>query len=213
MGIELDVLVGHPEHDLLFVATQVARAAGLKNPSQSISQHGHRGAATGFKVQVKALGASLNESCRDGRAVPNNSWLFNESRVYDLLLRGNAPQSEPFRKWVTEEVLPTIRKTGKYDAEQSSNPIAVGLMDELKALIGLVSSIPYLLVECVSTILAGHVTRSYEKSEWLAGARSCPLSVGVRLLVTVLVVMVIPNTNVINPHSWDTHNHRRNYDQ
>ncbi len=34
MGIELDVLVGHPEHDLLFVATQVARAAGLKNPMQ-----------------------------------------------------------------------------------------------------------------------------------------------------------------------------------
>lgn len=30
MGIELDVLVGHPEHDLLFVVSQVARAAGLK---------------------------------------------------------------------------------------------------------------------------------------------------------------------------------------
>lgn len=28
MGIELDVLVGHPEHDLLFVAVQAARAAG-----------------------------------------------------------------------------------------------------------------------------------------------------------------------------------------
>ncbi|VFB19367.1 Uncharacterised protein [Pseudomonas fragi] len=28
MGVELDVIVGHPEHDLLFVATQVARAAG-----------------------------------------------------------------------------------------------------------------------------------------------------------------------------------------
>lgn len=29
MGIELDVLIGHPEHDVLFIATQVARAAGL----------------------------------------------------------------------------------------------------------------------------------------------------------------------------------------
>ena len=37
MGIELDVLVGHPEHDLLFVATQVARAAGLKQPANSAS--------------------------------------------------------------------------------------------------------------------------------------------------------------------------------
>jgi len=41
MGIELDVLVGHPEHDLLFVATQVARAAGLKNPSHAIFNY-HR---------------------------------------------------------------------------------------------------------------------------------------------------------------------------
>ena len=37
MDIELDVLVGHPEHDLLFVATQVARAAGLKQPANSAS--------------------------------------------------------------------------------------------------------------------------------------------------------------------------------
>lgn len=36
MGIELDVLVGHPEHELLFVATQVARAAGLKDPSNAV---------------------------------------------------------------------------------------------------------------------------------------------------------------------------------
>lgn len=39
MGIELDVLVGHPEHDLLFVATQVARAAGLKQPANSASAY------------------------------------------------------------------------------------------------------------------------------------------------------------------------------
>ncbi|PMU87909.1 hypothetical protein C1Y30_20395 [Pseudomonas sp. GW704-F3] len=37
MGIELDVLVGHPEHDLLFVATQVALAAQMKNPKQSVN--------------------------------------------------------------------------------------------------------------------------------------------------------------------------------
>lgn len=39
---------------------------------------------------------------------------------------GHCPASEPFRKWVTEEVLPTIRKTGKYNAEESSDPIALG---------------------------------------------------------------------------------------
>lgn len=131
MGIELDVLVGHPEHDLLFVATQVARAAGLQRPSQSIAQNGHlRG--SGARIQVSEV-ESLYKLCRDGHMIKSNSWLFDEARCYDLLMRGNAPQSEPFRRWVTEEVLPTIRKTGSYNAAESSNPIAQGVMDELKA--------------------------------------------------------------------------------
>lgn len=37
MGAQLDVLIGHPEHDLLFIATQVGRLAGLKNPSNIAS--------------------------------------------------------------------------------------------------------------------------------------------------------------------------------
>ncbi|POG05891.1 hypothetical protein BGP84_23810 [Pseudomonas putida] len=52
------------------------------------------------------------------------------------MFAGRLPQTEPFRKWVTEEVLPTIRKTGSYNAAESSNPIAVGIMDELKLLRG-----------------------------------------------------------------------------
>ena len=36
-----------------------------------------------------------------------------------MLLRGHAPQSEPFRKWVTEVVLPSIRKTGKFDVNEA----------------------------------------------------------------------------------------------
>ncbi|WP_332262049.1 Bro-N domain-containing protein [Pseudomonas alkylphenolica] len=51
-----------------------------------------------------------------------DTWVMSESDVYQMLLRGHSPRSEPFRKWVTEEVLPTIRKTGKYNAEDSSNP-------------------------------------------------------------------------------------------
>ncbi len=105
MGIELDVLTGHPEHDLLFVATQVARAAGLKNPSHAVAQF--HAIKQGVKVQVREVEVSLSKLERDGRLIPNNSWLFDESRVYALLLRGKAPASEPFRKWVTEEVFAT----------------------------------------------------------------------------------------------------------
>ncbi|MCX2898310.1 Bro-N domain-containing protein [Pseudomonas mandelii] len=144
MGIELDVLVGHPEHDLLFVATQVARAAGLKNPHMSATKYRHLKVNAGRKfLTVSAIvdayteSRDLQESIAGNRkALQDSTMLFVEADVYQILMRGSAPQSEPFRKWVTEEVLPTIRKTGKYDAEQSTNPIAMGLMDELKALRG-----------------------------------------------------------------------------
>jgi len=40
--------------------------------------------------------------------VQKTSVLFTESQTYQMLLRGHAPASEPFRKWVTEVVLPSI---------------------------------------------------------------------------------------------------------
>lgn len=139
MGIELDVLVGHPEHDLLFVATQVAKAAGLKDPKSAINDfRALRGEAQPGQNLKTLVGDSPTSLPKDhlGRALRRTVIMFAESEVYTLLMRGRAPQSEPFRKWVTEEVLPTIRKTGKYNAEESTNPIAMGLMDELKALRG-----------------------------------------------------------------------------
>lgn len=41
---------------------------------------------------------------------------INESGLYALILRSNKPNAKAFRKWVTSEVLPAIRQTGKYDA-------------------------------------------------------------------------------------------------
>jgi prophage antirepressor-like protein len=40
--------------------------------------------------------------------------IINESGLYTLILRSNKPAAKPFRKWVTAEVLPAIRKTGCY---------------------------------------------------------------------------------------------------
>ncbi|RCL26469.1 hypothetical protein C6A77_11680 [Pseudomonas sp. AFG_SD02_1510_Pfu_092] len=136
MGIELDVLVGHPEHDLLFVATQVARATGFKDPKATIRnsrQHHGFGRHLGSLVDNSSTKYPLDPA---GRTMKVNTVVFSESEVYEILMRGHSPQTEPFRKWVTEEVLPTIRKTGRYDASESSDPIAVGIMDELKPLRG-----------------------------------------------------------------------------
>ena len=40
--------------------------------------------------------------------------IINESGLYNVILRSDKPEAKPFRKWVTSEVLPTIRKHGAY---------------------------------------------------------------------------------------------------
>ncbi len=40
--------------------------------------------------------------------------VINESGLYTVILRSDKPEAKPFRKWVTSEVLPAIRKTGTY---------------------------------------------------------------------------------------------------
>ena len=42
-------------------------------------------------------------------------WLVNESGLYNLIFQSRKAEAKAFRKWVTAEVLPTIRKTGRYE--------------------------------------------------------------------------------------------------
>ena len=44
--------------------------------------------------------------------------IISESGLYALIMRSNKPQAKHFRKWVTSEVLPAIRKTGGYISAQ-----------------------------------------------------------------------------------------------
>lgn len=46
----------------------------------------------------------------------------NESGLYAVLLRSDKPEAKPFKRWVTHEVLPAIRRTGEY--KTSATPIA-----------------------------------------------------------------------------------------
>lgn len=62
----------------------------------------------------------------NGASLRTTTVLMTEAKVYDMMLKGKAPQTEPFRKWVTEEVLPTIRKTGSYNAEEPFGSMNTG---------------------------------------------------------------------------------------
>ena len=48
-----------------------------------------------------------------------NTTVINESGLYAVILRSDKPQAKPFRRWVTSEVLPSIRKHGAYMTDQT----------------------------------------------------------------------------------------------
>ena len=47
-------------------------------------------------------------------------YLTNESGLYNVIIRSDKPKAKPFRKWITSEVIPSIRKTGGYGIPQMS---------------------------------------------------------------------------------------------
>ena len=65
--------------------------------------------------------------------------LISESGLYTLVMRSNKPEAKVFRKWVTSEVLPSIRKTGGYGIRTVDDMIndpdtAIRLLTQLKIL-------------------------------------------------------------------------------
>ena len=59
--------------------------------------------------------------------------MVNESGLYSLIFSSNKPQAKLFRKWVTSEVLPSIRKTGSYSSKTVEQRLS-NLESELSAL-------------------------------------------------------------------------------
>jgi hypothetical protein len=58
----------------------------------------------------------------------------NESGLYHVILRSDKPEAAPFRKWVTSEVLPTLRKTGSYMMPKMTKEMqAIFLLDNRTA--------------------------------------------------------------------------------
>jgi hypothetical protein len=48
--------------------------------------------------------------------------IISESGLYDVIIRSDKPAAKPFRRWITREVLPSIRRTGSYTTPQAALP-------------------------------------------------------------------------------------------
>lgn len=91
--------------DLLFCLADVCKAVDLTNPSSVKSR------LEVEDVQLLDLHALNSNECCIGNS---NATFITESGLYDVLLFSSSKKVKPFRKWVTKEVLPSIRKHGAY---------------------------------------------------------------------------------------------------
>ncbi len=57
----------------------------------------------------------------DSMGREQSTYIISESGLYSVILRSDKPEAKPFRKWVTSEVLPQIRKTGAYMVQADPN--------------------------------------------------------------------------------------------
>lgn len=73
---------------------------------------------------------------RVGLGQPRKTWTVNEFGLYSLILTSSKPEAKPFKRWVTHEVLPSIRKAGKYttDQEQKYEADLQKLVNEIESL-------------------------------------------------------------------------------
>lgn len=101
-----------------FVAKDVCDVLGYTNASKAISDH--------VDLEDKLNNESLSSLGQRG------GWLVNESGLYSLVLSSKLPTAKEFKRWVTHEVLPQIRRTGGYipttDADDDMTILAKAVM-------------------------------------------------------------------------------------
>lgn len=94
-----------------FALVDICRELEIGNPSQAAAGLDDDERETIIPPSGMAL--SNNEGQRGGA---RSMIVVNESGLYNLIFRSRKPEAKRFRKWVTSEVLPQIRKTGAYSA-------------------------------------------------------------------------------------------------
>jgi prophage antirepressor-like protein len=60
-----------------------------------------------------------------GRRQPH-TYIVNEAGLYSLILRSRKPEAKAFKRWITHEVLPAIRKTGRYETAPAMSVASIG---------------------------------------------------------------------------------------
>lgn len=106
----------------LFVAKDIAVALGYKEPTMAISQHCTKGIdAQSFRKQALRGQGMPGAYLAELKNLHPQTVLIREPDVYALIFGSRLATAEKFKTWVFEEVLPSIRKTGTYNATPNNS--------------------------------------------------------------------------------------------
>lgn len=107
-----------------FVGKDVATALGYEKPTDAVRK----------RVDEEDKGVSKMETLQG----PQEMTIINESGLYCLIFSSKLDKAKRFKRWVTSEILPSIRKTGGYIPDFQSAPLqaesASGVAQLIKAL-------------------------------------------------------------------------------
>ena len=92
-----------------FVGKDVASALGYNNPEKAVRQH------------VDNEDKGVNKMGTPGGN--QQAIIINESGLYSLILSSKLESAKRFKRWVTSEVLPAIRKNGRYELEKQNSQL------------------------------------------------------------------------------------------
>lgn len=98
--------------EVQFVAKDVCDILGLDNVSLAVNGRPDR-PGSGLDEDEKGI-ANVNTPTGEQEMLT-----INEAGLYTLIIRSNKPEAKKFKRWITHEVIPQIRKTGKYDPSQN----------------------------------------------------------------------------------------------
>ena len=99
LGLEIDTYI-NKQQNIFFIGKDVAKILGYSDANKAVRQHVDE--EDKFKGSAKTAGGL------------QQTFYINESGFYSLLLSSKLETAKKFKRWITSEVLPSIRKFGQY---------------------------------------------------------------------------------------------------
>lgn len=132
-----------------FVGKDVAAALGYAKPENALAAH----------VDDEDKTTTLIQG--DGSNYKSKTTIINESGLYSLVLSSKLPSAKEFKRWITSEVLPTLRKTGSYTIhkEVDKEELAVRAKEARVASANLLKSLADNAQGTWRDVLLAHVTK------------------------------------------------------